>query len=169
MSKNFVEIARIGSTYGLGGELRLYPFANDIEAILSYGKWYLNFQNDMSWDELQGEHVFRRGNKIYIKLAGIDDINDAKKFTNALIGVPREALPKLKEDETYWTDLIGMKVYNKSKDSFGSVIDIMETGYNDVLICKKSEDEYLIPYINNYILDVDLENKKIIVDWEYDY
>jgi 16S rRNA processing protein RimM len=169
MSNNFIEIAKIGSTYGLDGELRLFPISSSIETILSYGQWYIKLVSDGQWQALNDENVYRRSNKVYIKLDGVDNVNSAQKFINALISVPSDKLPLLNNGEIYWKDLIGMSVSNNDGDSFGCVVNIMETGYNDVLVCRKDKEEYLIPYIKDYVLEENLESKKILVDWQYDY
>lgn len=169
MSKEFVEIAKIGSTYKLEGELNLYPLANSIETLLSYGDWYIRLPKNSTWQLLKGESILRRSNKLYIKLADINEAEAAKKYVNSLIGVPKNALPKTKDGEAYFKDLIGCKVFNQNKDSFGEVIDIIETGSNEVLVCKNENTEYLIPYIKQYILKEDLNTKNILVDWQYDY
>lgn len=169
MSQDFVEIAKVGATYKLDGELNLYPLANSIETLLSYGDWYIQLPVNNVWQPLKGESVLRRAGKLYIKLANINDAEIAKKYVNALIGVPKEALPELSNDETYFKDLIGCAVVNSSSDSFGEIIDIIETGANEVLVCKKESSEFLIPYVKQHILSEDLDSKKIVVDWEYDY
>ena len=108
MSEEFVEIARIGATYKLGGQLNLYPLASSIETLLGYGSWYIQIpclrggSND--WQILKNENVYRRGHKTYIKLANVDDANVAQKYVNALIGVPKSTLPKLDSGEKYFID-----------------------------------------------------------------
>jgi 16S rRNA processing protein RimM len=169
MSNEFVEIARIGATYKLDGQLNLYPLANSIETLLGYGNWYIQAPNSKDWYILKDENVYRRANKTYIKLASVDDVNIAKKYVNSLIGVPKSALPKLDDGETYFADIIGCEVFNRDDKSFGKVIDIIETGSNEVLVCSNGDDEYLIPYVQQYIIDESIDSKKIIVDWEFDY
>lgn len=169
MSQNFVEIAKIGATYKLDGELNLYPLANSIETLLSYGDWYIQLPATNVWQHLKGESVLKRADKIYIKLANINDAETAKRYVNSLIGVPQQALPELAEDEAYFKDLIGCSVKNTNNDSFGVIVNIIETSANEVLVCKEDGSEYLIPYVKQYIVNEDLNLKKIIVDWEYDY
>ena len=169
MSQKFIEIAKIGSTYNLVGELRLFPIASSIETILSYGAWYIKPSGNDDWCLLSDENVYRRSGKVYIKLKGVDNVVSAKKFINALIAVPSDKLPALTNGEIYWKDLIGLSVYNVSGDSFGIVTDIMETGNNEVLVCRKDEEEYLIPYIHDYVLEENIADKKILVDWQDDY
>lgn len=169
MTEEFVEIARIGATYKLDGELNLYPIANSIETLLGYGDWYIQLANSQDWQKLSDENIFRRADKIYIKLANINNANIAKKFVNAMVGVPKSALPELSNDEAYYKDIIGCSIANQAGESFGRVTDVIDTGSNQVLICQFDKNEYLIPYIKQYILSEDLAGKMIIVDWEKDY
>ncbi len=169
MSKKFVEAARIGATYKLDGELNLYPLTSSIETLLSYGSWYVQLPNSKDWHILQDESVYRRANKTYIKIASVDDANVAKKYVNALIGVPKSALPELDAGQRYFTDIIGCEVFNQDNTPFGKVIDIIETGSNEVLVCSNGYDEHLVPYVEQYIVDENIESKKIIVDWKFDY
>ena len=104
-----------------------------------------------------------------IKFIDADVKEIAAKYTNAMIGVPRSALKETAEDEYYWVDLIGMKVVNQDGKSFGQVIDILDTGANEVLCCKYHDKSYLIPFIDNYVNYVNKHDKTIFVDWQYDY
>jgi 16S rRNA processing protein RimM len=169
MSDKFVEIARVGATYKLNGELNLYLLANSIETLLSYGNWYIQLPNSKKWQVLKNENVYRRASKTYLKIVDINNVDIAKKYVNALIGVLKTSLPQLGNDEVYFKDIIGCKVINQDNKSFGKVIDIIETGSNEVLVCSNGNDEYLIPYVQQYIVDENISLKKIAVEWEYDY
>lgn len=169
MHKKFIKIAKIGSTHGLKGDMNLYSLANPVEELVKYGQWHIRLKPNSDWMELKNEKIFKRAKKFYIHLDGVDYIDDAKAYVNAMIGVPEDALPDLAEDEHYWKDIIGLEVVNSKNDSFGVVKDILETGYNDVLVCKKGKEEYLIPYVKKHVLDLSLSEKQILVDWEYDY
>ncbi|MDE5009033.1 ribosome maturation factor RimM, partial [Francisella tularensis subsp. holarctica] len=78
MSQDFVEIAKSGATYKLNGELNLYPLANSIETRLSYGDWYIQLPATNVWQQLKGERVLKRADKVYIKLANINNADTAK-------------------------------------------------------------------------------------------
>jgi 16S rRNA processing protein RimM len=84
-------------------------------------------------------------------------------------------LPHLAEngkDGYYWSDLIGTSVFNLQNEEFGNVIGLLRTGANDVLQVQSvrgDQKERLIPFIDQVIVDVDLEARKITVDWGLDY
>jgi 16S rRNA processing protein RimM len=85
-----------------------------------------------------------------------------------MVGILKEELPKLDADTYYWSDLMGLDVQNEAGYYFGSIQTMMETGSNDVMVIK-GEREFLIPYLPDVIIKVDLEAKKVLVDWDENY
>jgi 16S rRNA processing protein RimM len=96
------------------------------------------------------------------------DRNEADRLRGYLIGIKKNDLPILEKGKYYWSDLIGLEVFNQEKFNFGVVDSIMETGSNDVLVIK-GEKETLIPYLDNVILNIDLVKKSILVDWDENF
>jgi 16S rRNA processing protein RimM len=91
-----------------------------------------------------------------------------KPATNEEIWIERSQLPDLKKDEYYWTDLIGLSVYNLENHYLGDITELFNTGANDVVIVKEKDTkkEVLIPYIlHRYIIDINLAEKIMRVDW----
>jgi 16S rRNA processing protein RimM len=166
---NMIVIAKVGAPYRLNGELKLYVLSDSIETALAYGQWFIKKTSDRAWQPLTGETVSRIGDKLIIQFTDANVKEIAAKYTNALIAVPRSVLKETAEDEYYWVDLIGMQVINHEGQTFGQVVDILETGANEVLCCKHQDKTYLIPFINEYVHEVNRGSKVITVDWQYDY
>lgn len=84
---------------------------------------------------------------------------------NTYILVDRDSLEKLPEGVYYIADLIGLEVYTQENILIGKVEDIFSTGSNDVYVVKDEEGkEKLLPGIDEVIKQIDIENKKIIVN-----
>ena len=78
--------------------------------------------------------------------------------------VDREHAVKLKKDEYFIADMIGMDVFTEDGELFGALKDVMETGANDVYIIEMTDGkEVLVPAIKQCILDVDIENRKMVI------
>jgi 16S rRNA processing protein RimM len=169
-----IVVAKVGSTYRLSGELKLYIFSESVEKIISYGDWWIKTPSLNQWEKLVGEEVYKVGNKSLIKFPNFNTPEDASVLINSEIGVPKTALPALGVDEYYWNDLIGMSVSNQDNYLFGVVTEVLDTGANEVLIVSDKESakksiEVLIPFIKEYILDVSYNKNHIIVDWDESY
>ena len=85
------------------------------------------------------------------------------KYKNADLFVDRKDATPLKKNENYIADLIGLLVVTDEGKELGVVEDIFPTGANQVMEVKMEKKNVLIPYIKECILDVDLENQKIVV------
>lgn len=163
MNNKPVVVGRFGRAHGVRGDIHVISFTDPISNIIDYSPWLIHKHGE--WQLLPIASVTQRNNDI---IAHIQDCNDrdlAKKYTNLEIAVPYETLPTLDEEEFYWAELIGLKVINKTGASLGEVIDILETGANDVLVVK-GETEHLVPYTKSVVLNVDLGAHQILVDWE---
>jgi 16S rRNA processing protein RimM len=104
---------------------------------------------------------------------GFDDRTSAESLKGSRIYVARSSFPSTQTDEYYWVDLLGLQVFNREGLNLGEVKDLMSTGPQTVLILSSLlEDkpmERLIPFVNSYIDRVDIEKKRIEVDWQLDY
>ena len=92
-----------------------------------------------------------------LKFKGIDNINDIERYRGKSLYVTRENAVKLKKDEYFIADLIGLSVENEDGTFQGTLKDVLETGANDVYIIRMEDGkELLLPAIKQCILHVDL-------------
>ncbi len=156
--KNNLEIGQIVNTHGLRGDLKVIPWCDDPEIFdeLAYviidGKEY-----DIEKSRMQK-------NMVLLKLSGIDDINDAEKYRNKVLTVPREELGELPDGTYYICDLLECGVITDEGRDLGKICDIIKTGSNDVYVVEDgSGKQVLIPVIDEVVLSVDIDEKKIVI------
>ena len=169
-SRELEEIVVMGKVlvpYGINGWVKVYSFTEKLESFLTYKKLFLS-KDQKNWLEIKVKEIKVHGKTIIAKFSEIADRTQADNYRNYLIGVPKDCLPQLNEDEYYWNDLIGFEVLNLQNFSFGLVDTYIETGANDVIVVK-GDRERLIPYTSMTVLKVDTIKDKIIVDWDEDF
>lgn len=165
---DFIIIGKLGAAYGVQGWLKVRAYTEFGANILEYLPWYINTSplND-TFTPIKLESGRIHGNGIVAKLEGIDTPEKARLLTGKLIAITRSQLPVLKENEYYWSDLVGLTVINQKGEILGKVIYLIETGSNDVLVVK-GEKEHAIPWImNKVITGIDLQKQEIHVNWEF--
>ena len=150
--------------YGVNGWVKIYSFTEKLESFLTYKKLYLS-KDQKNWLEIKIKEIKLHGKTIIAKFSEIADRTQAETYKNYLIGVPKDYLPQLNDNQYYWNDLIGLEVLNLQDVSFGLVDTYIETGANDVIVVK-GDKERLIPYTPMTVLKVDTIKNKIIVDWD---
>ena len=163
-------LGRINGVFGIKGWVKVMSFTRPIENIFDYAS--LLICQDGQWQKASIEASQKRGDRLLLKLDGVDTPEAARQYNGCELAVPRDELPELPDGQFYWHQLVGLKVNNLDGAAVGEVVDIRETGANDVLVVKSLADEKkkeLIPLIMGiYIMKVDLEAGVMQVDWELD-
>ena len=174
-SETFVELGKIVGVWGVKGWLKLHSYTRDRADIAKYTNWWLaNDKNGHQAEKVEVLNCRPQGAGIVAQLDGIADRDTAKDLAGKLILIKRSDLPELPQDQFYWQQLIGLKVVNEQLENseIGQLESILVTGANDVLVVKNAvagDDDVLIPYTKEVVLEVDLEQGVLLVDWDPGY
>mgnify|MGYP002621086771 CR=1 FL=1 len=161
----YVILGQVAGVFGVKGWVKIRSETDPPKNILNYSTWYLSKGNDWQAHELVQGQQHNKG--LIAQLAGCEDRDAAASLVGNRIAVLRSQLPELHEDEYYWSDLIGLKVYNLNGQYLGIVDHLLETGANDVLVIKAEKGEILVPYVQDYyVQSIDLDAGSMTVDWE---
>ena len=175
-----IVVGRIGAPYGIKGWVNVQSFTQPLENLLSYEPWLLQAAGSSAWQK-SAKHRVRPHKKGFVAgFEGVSERDQAAALTGTLIGVSRSAFNSATDtDEFYWQDLTGCEVVNQSEQRLGVVDHLMETGAHDVLVLKDQAvtgtpskspvAQLLIPFVAPYIKQVDLEARRITVQWEQDW
>lgn len=160
--EEYFEIGQIVNTSGLKGVIKVKPFTDDITKFNKFKTIYILLKKELK--EFKIEQVRLNKNMVFLKLEGIDTIEEAEKYRNLYLKIKRDKDEKLEKDTYYIVDILGCKVYTDEQKELGKVEDVFSTGSNDVYVVKdKTGKQVLLPAIKEVIENVDIENKTIIV------
>lgn len=166
---------RIDGVYGIKGWVKIFALTDPVDNFLSFKRWFMR----------QGQHLVplvftdgrRHGKGLIACIKGVDDRTQAEKLRGTEVWVHPNELPVLDDEEFYWHQLQGLKVWSSHEGQrvlLGAVDHLLETGANDVLVlraCEGSVDdrERLIPYLpGSVVQSVDLALGELCVDWHPD-
>ncbi|MGA9379993.1 MAG: ribosome maturation factor RimM [Phormidium sp.] len=176
-TEDWLEIGTIVSAQGLKGELRVYPESDFPERFEKPGeRWLLHPKETepRSIKLLSGRQIPHK-NLYILKLAGVNDRNQAEELRGCKLMIPASDRPKLEADEYHVLDLVGLEVFNQlNGEKIGVVKDLIPAG-NDLLLVtpenssmgsEKSRKipEILIPFVKEIVPIVDLANKRIEIN-----
>jgi 16S rRNA processing protein RimM len=160
----YIPVGKVGATYGIKGWVKIHSFTEWVGSIFDFTPWYL--EDAHGWQLTKVSDGREHGKGLIAKFNGFDNPEQSRLLTGKVIAIKRSQLPRLEKNEFYWSDLEGLTVIDQSGKVLGTVLYILDTGANDVLIIK-NDKEYAIPYLpGSVILSVDLEKREIHVDWE---
>lgn len=155
----FVAVGRVLRPHGVRGELRVelltgYPERLPLHAVLYLG------------DEGRPYTVERlrlQEGVALIKLAGCDDRDQAETLRGQLLQIPLEHAVPLEEGEYYHFQLIGVEVFTDGGECLGRVVEVLDTGANDVYVVRGRRGEVLLPAIEDVVRQLDLEGRRMVV------
>lgn len=166
-SIGLVNVGEISGVFGVKGWVKVFSFTETRENILNYSPWLLKKNSETK--SLNVTDGILQGKTVIAQLDGIDDRGQAASLIGWEIFVTPGQLPKAKQDEYYWSDLIGLTVETTAGVQLGLIDNLLETGANDVVIVK-GDRERAIPFLQGkIIINIDLQVGTMIVDWDPDF
>ena len=159
---NILQVGDVTSTHGLAGEVKVFPTTDDPKRFKKLKQVLLDTGKDMLPLEVEQVKFFK--NMVILKFKGYDRIEDIMGFKGKNLYVTRENAVRLKKDEYFIADLIGMKVYTEDEAYLGELTEVITTGANDVYtVHMENGKDVLIPAIGQCILNVDVEHETMQV------
>ena len=160
--EQLLQVGVISSTHGIRGEVKVFPTTDDVKRFKKLKKVILDTGREHLPLEVESVKFFKQF--AIVKFKGIDNINDIEKYKGKSLLVDRENAVKLRKDEYFIADMIGLQVYTEDGETFGVLKDVLETGANDVYIINSPKHgEVLVPAIKKCILEVDVEGGKMTI------
>ena len=154
--EDFFQVGIVTATHGLKGEVKVFPTTDDVKRFKRLREVILDTGKERIGLEVESVKFFKQF--AIVKFKGIDDISAVEKYRKSSILVTRENAVRLKKDEYFIADLLGLKVRDESDAEIGVLRDVMETGANDVYVIDLTDGrELLLPAIKQCVLEVDVE------------
>ena len=155
-----LEIGKIVNTHGLRGEVKAVAWTDSPEDFEKIKNIIIKHrQGDIN---CKITNIKYQKNNLILKLSGIDSIEEAEKLKNSVLCAKRDELGPLPDGVYYIADIIGMQVFDENEALLGTVSDVLQTGSRDIYCVKRDgKRDLLLPVIDDVILSVDLDSKKI--------
>ncbi|NPA06777.1 MAG: ribosome maturation factor RimM [Chloroflexi bacterium] len=105
------------------------------------------------------------GEHLLLSFEGYPDRSAVEMFRNQWVTIPEaEVAPLRDEDEYYDFEILGFRVQTEDGRDLGRLVEILETGANDVFIVEDDAGKrVLLPVISEVVRKFDFDNEKIIV------
>ena len=152
-------IAKITNTSGLKGQVKLRPLSRySIDYIMTKDLHIGQIENNLS--SLKLESKVGDGKKMKFKFQGIDSYREAENIVGKTIYIDSE-----KDDNINFIgeNVIGFSVETESGKKAGILKDVMWLPANDVYIILKDGKELLVPVLDEFIVSLNMDDKKLII------
>ncbi len=155
-------VARIGAAHGVRGEVKLWPFTQDPEAVASYGP--LLTKDGARTIEIESMRASK--DHFIARLAGVNDRDAAEALRNVELYIPRDLLPKIDTPDTFYhSDLVGLDAVTADGAQVGTVRAVHNFGAGDILEITPvgSGEPVMLPFNDATVPKVDLAAKQIVI------
>lgn len=158
----YVMIGQIINTHGIKGDLKVYPYTEDVERFSDLEKIYIG-EGKEPFDI--GKVKYHKG-MVLLKLKSFDNINEVLHFKEEYLYIDEENIVELPENNYFIDDLIDCNVYDMGEKYIGYVKNVLQNTGNDIYVVKNDDkkEEYLIPGVTSFVKKIDVSNQKILID-----
>ena len=159
----YLSLGKIIDAFGLDGTLKIYSTTNmGVKRYKAGAKVYIFDSETNQYNEYIVLNYRHSGFFDFVKLENIDNIEAAlsKKGQELLVIKDRNDLAN---DEYFYSDLRGCKIVDESGNNLGFVKEIEEFPAQITLRVTNDNKDYFVPFIDQFILKVDIENKIITI------
>lgn len=153
-----LQVGVITQTHGIRGEVKVFPTTDDANRFKKLKEVILDTGRERLSMEIEGVKFFKQF--VILKFKGYDSINDVEKYRQGKLLVTRDKAVRLKKDEYFVADMIGMQVVTDTGEVFGVLKEVLATGANDVyVVSRENAPEALLPAIKECIKNIDMESR----------
>ncbi len=169
---DLIQIATLKKPYGIKGWLWVFSLTDNRSDIFNMPQWYM--KTATGFKPLTVNEWREQGAGLVASFKEVPDRNMAETMNGVSVWVDKSHLPALSENEYYWSDLVGLTVINEEGENLGMIKEIFESPAHEIIYIKPTsesidDEERLIPWHVDIVLNVDLAAKTMLVAWGKDY
>jgi len=178
MPADAVEVGRIVDAWGVKGWVKIQPYSADPQALFSCKQWLIapplpQGAGEPASFRLLITQARDHSDAVVASSAALQDRAQAQALKGWRVFVPRSSFPTAAHDEFYWVDLLGLDVVNREGVALGRIAELLAAGPQTVLVLQDDQDgqtvQRMIPFVAAFVDKVDLQARRVQVDWQPDY
>ncbi|HIC85384.1 MAG TPA: 16S rRNA processing protein RimM, partial [Desulfobacterales bacterium] len=123
----------------------------------------LGLQRNNKLTEFRVRSVVEHKGLLLLSLEGLHSLEQAEEYRGASVFVKKESLGELQEDEYFWHELLGLKVFLDTGQYLGRISHIIPTGGTDVFVIKEGKRELMIPAAHDVVKEINLTRQSMVI------
>lgn len=158
-----ITIGKVIKPFGVKGEMKIEPMTDFPERFKKLSRVYLVSPSgkELLFDVRAVR--YDASGVPYLLIQGYASPEKAKELNGWFIKVPQEEVVPLPEGSYYHFELIGMDVFDEGGGKLGTIVEVFETGSNDVYVMKRGKEEIYIPATKDVVKQVDRTRKRMVI------
>ena len=158
---NLIPVGKVIRPHGLEGLLRVWPYARSETSLVDAGTIFLKFRSG-KLRKFKVVSVTPHKGILLIRLEGIGSSEAAEDYRGAQVFMDKTDLRR-EEDEFFWFEILGLRVYLDNGAYLGDVKQIIPAGSNDIYVVHNGSREVLIPATLEVVTGIDLKKGQMTI------
>lgn len=156
-------LGKIAKKFSFKGEVLAYLDTDEPELYQNMESVFVELDNNLVPFFIEHSAI-HKNDFLRIKFEDVDDEIAADELIGQSIYLPLKMLPKLEGNKFYFHEVIGFNVEDKRLGIVGRIVSINDTAAQPLFEVVNGETQILIPMIDQFLVEVDRKNKRIVMD-----
>ncbi|MBF0289518.1 MAG: 16S rRNA processing protein RimM [SAR324 cluster bacterium] len=159
---DYTWIGTIVNCHGIQGEVKINPLTDTPEYYLKTTCFFIEQADNLFPFQVEKMRLYK--NQWFVKFATIDERDAAETFRKSRVMLEDTELRPLEEGEFFLHQIIGSQVQDLEGKLLGEVIEVLQTGANDVYSVAGAQHTFLVPAVPDIVKEINIEQKTIHID-----
>lgn len=156
-------LGKIAKKFSFKGEVLIYLDTDEPELYENMESVFVEFNKNLVPFFIENSSL-HKNDFLRVKFEDVDDEAEADSILNCAIYLPIAMLPKLEGNKFYFHEVIDFEIEDQRLGVFGKIVSINDTSAQPLFEVVNGNVEILVPMIDQFLVKIDRENKKVIMD-----
>lgn len=156
-------LGKIAKKYSFKGEVLVYLDTDEPELYENMESVFVEIGKNLVPFFIESA-TLHKNDFLRVRFEDVTSEEDAAALLNKKLYLPLDLLPKLEGDQFYFHEVIGFEIEDKRYGIVGKIVSVNESSAQPLFEVLNGEIEILIPMIDEFLVKIDRENKKVWMD-----
>jgi 16S rRNA processing protein RimM len=156
-------LGKIAKKFSFKGEVLIYLDTDEPELYENMESVFVEFNKNLVPFFIENSSL-HKNDFLRVQFEDVDSEEEADSIIGCEVYLPLSMLPKLEGNKFYFHEVIGFEIEDKRLGIFGKIVSINDTTAQPLFEVLNGEVEILIPMIDQFLIKIDRENKKVVMD-----
>jgi 16S rRNA processing protein RimM len=156
-------LGKIAKKFSFKGEVLVYLDTDEPELYENMESVFVEFNKNLVPFFIENSSL-HKNDFLRVQFEDVDTEEEADSILNCDVYLPLSMLPKLEGNKFYFHEVIGFEIEDKRLGVFGKIVSINDSSAQPLFEVVNGTVEILVPMIDQFLVKIDRENKKVVMD-----
>ena len=156
-------LGKIAKKFSFKGEVLVYLDTDEPELYENMESVFVEFNKNLVPFFIENSSL-HKNDFLRVQFEDVDSEEEADSILNCAVYLPLSMLPILEGNQFYFHEVIGFEIEDKRLGVFGKIVSINDSSAQPLFEVVNGTVEILVPMIDQFLVKIDRENKKVVMD-----